>query len=81
MTFTRDAVEGMLPPTFQIKHRWWEPQGRRIVSEVTEANSFLALTPIEKKVRDTTETEEGTSLCLVSLVPLNPTPFLSLTAT
>ena len=46
----------MLPPTFQIKHEWWEPQDRRIVSTATAANIFLGLTPIATKVSYTTPT-------------------------
>ena len=87
VAFARDVVEGMLPPTVQINHKWWEPHDRRIVLVTTSATALLALTPTATKVGYATQTAEESSLCFISLDPmklvsplLNP-PLLSTTAT
>ena len=70
VTFSRDMVEGTLPPTVKINHTWWELTQQPVVSAAMAPQLLSGLSPIATEIPALTTANDRAYLPLASLAPL-----------
>ena len=70
VAFSRDVVEGMLPPMVLVEKTWWELLNKQVSSQAKTLTDLLGLPTTATEVVDTIPEEDSKRLPLDLLVPL-----------
>ena len=71
MVFSRDTVEGMIPPMVLVEDALWNNQDAQVIYKATAVTAFMGLTPNETEVPYRVQylyMERFTIISLVSLM-------------
>ena len=70
VAFSRDMVEGTLPPTIMIKPTWWYTSRKPFVSSATASQALSNCTPAATNIPAFTAANDRAHLPLAALAPL-----------